>query len=125
MVKVCVMFDSILQKMINFLRVLLILISGGFGSSFVVSASLPIQSLRKRGPEPRKYFFSRPCRISLAKNKEGSRIPRDPPLDRSVYTLFKHSKKLYSLAKGRQSMPSLFFYCTIRFKVCVMKYSCD
>ena len=82
---------------------LLLWISGRFGSTFVVSASLLIQTLRKRGPS-RENIFSRPFRISLAKNKEGSRIRGTPPLDRSVYTLFKHSKKLYSLAKGRPSL---------------------
>ena len=61
--------------------------------------SLLIQTLRKRGPN-REYIFSRPCRISLAKNKEGSRIRRTPPLDRSVYTLFKHSKKTLQSCKG-------------------------
>ena len=78
---------------------LLLWISGRFGSTFVVSASLLIQTLRKRGPN-REYIFSRPCRISLAKNKEGSRIRRTPPLDRSVYTLFKHSKKTLQSCKG-------------------------
>ena len=78
---------------------LLLWISGRFGSTFVVSASLLIQTLRKRGPI-REYIFSRPCRISLAKNKEGSRIRRTPPLDRSVYTLFKHSKKTLQSCKG-------------------------
>ena len=82
---------------------LLLWISGRFGSTFVVSASLLIQTLRKRGPN-REYIFSRPCRISLAKNKEGSRIRRTPPLDRSVYTFSNIQKKLYSLAKGRPSL---------------------
>ena len=49
--------DSMLQKMINVLHVLLIWISGGFGSSFVVNASLPIQSLRKMGPVTKIFFL--------------------------------------------------------------------
>ena len=49
--------DSMQQKMINVLHVLLIWISGGFGSSFVVNASLPIQSLRKMGPATKIFFL--------------------------------------------------------------------
>jgi len=83
--------------------VLLLWISGRFRPTFVVSASLLIQTLRKRGPS-RENIFSRPFRISLAKNKKGSRIPRATPFVFFVYSLFKYSKNVYSLAKGRPSL---------------------